>query len=256
MFRAALDVRDLDRNVRGFANRLPNAVSAALNDAAFATREEWKREAQQVFDRPTPLTVNAALVRKSTPQTLVAEVFIRDDVSSGAPPSEYLQHQVKGGTREQRRFEFSLSRSGGAQFYAPGRQAGLYLDPFGNIGPGAIRAIQSQLGAAELVSGFSANRTRTTRERQRRRIRRQGGGGGQFFMLPADRGKLKRGVVYERLVSGQGPRGGFRDNTVRAVLFAIRRPVYRRRYDVFSLAQRTFDRLFAQQLQRQLKGFR
>ena len=67
------------------------AIVQASNKTAFEVRESWKRAAVKMFDRPTPLTVNAALFRKATKQKLYAEIFIRDDVSKGTPPAQYLR---------------------------------------------------------------------------------------------------------------------------------------------------------------------
>lgn len=253
MFGAQLDIRNLDQSVRGFATRMPRAVSLALNDAAFAAMKDWKQDISTVFDRPTPFIRNSVRVNKATPSNLVSEVFILNDVSSGQSPSDVLFHHAEGGTRNQKRFEFTLQRAGGGTFYVPG--PGATLDPFGNLSAGTIREAQSVAGAAESVSGFSANLTATSAARRRRRIKRQGGGR-ELFMQRRPHPTLKQGAIYERRVSGRGPRGGFLHNVVRAVLLPIRRPTYPKRFNARQLAQRAFDMHFAIQFERQLKGLR
>src|SRR5690606_4985368 len=84
---------------------LPFAIVQACNATAFEIRQTWKRAAPRVFDRPTPLTVNAAQYKKATKQKLYAEIFQRDEASKGNPPAKYLQAEVEGGTRRPKAME-------------------------------------------------------------------------------------------------------------------------------------------------------
>lgn len=213
--------------------RLPDIVLRSLNDAAFEVRAEWKAEIPSVFDRPTPFTLNAPLYRKATRDKLEAEVYIRDDATKGTPPSEYLRAEVFGGNRKRKRSEVSLARAlDFPAYFIPGD---VTRDSFGNIRRGTITKILSQLRA-------SADPTqRETDLRRGRRLRRQQrrGGGGSYFTVPVRRGQLRPGVVYERIESGFG-------SAVRPILIGVRTPPrYRKRYDVFALAQSMFARRFS-----------
>lgn len=100
--------------------QLPFAVMQAVNATAFEIRETWKTTARRVFDRPTPLTINAVLYQKATRQRLFATVFIRDEAHKGTPPAKYLQPQVEGGQRRLKGMERLLQ---GANLMPQGRYA-------------------------------------------------------------------------------------------------------------------------------------
>jgi hypothetical protein len=251
MFRSRIDAQGLIRRARGFDANLARAVSRALNDSAFAARSAWQDEARRVFDRPTPLTINAVLVKKSTPDNLQAEVFIRDETRGGTPPSQYLLPQVAGGARTQKPFEFISKRarpSKFASYYVPG--SSFPRDAYGNVPASVIKQIQAQLQVAERASGFSANETFRSRGRRLRRQAKKGIRGGNFFVLRDDHGKLKARTIYERITTGLG-------STVRTVFTAVdSAPVYRKRYDVFKIAREVFDREYALRFARALRGLR
>jgi hypothetical protein len=220
--------------------RLPQITLRALNDSAFETREAWADEAAKVFDRPTSLTLRAPLYRKATLQKLEAEVFIRDDATKGTPPATYLTPQVRGGPRQQKRGERALSRAAGfSAFYVPA--PGAPLDQFGNVKRGLIQKILSQLQASH---DPAQRETGLKRGRRLGRQRRRGGGGSYF--IPAAGSHLKRDVIYERIVTGFG-------SSVRPVLVGVNAaPTYRKRYDVFKLAQEIFGRRFSANFRTQL----
>ena len=43
---------------------IPKAAEMALNETAFAIREQMKKTTKEVFDRPVPLTVNSTFTKK------------------------------------------------------------------------------------------------------------------------------------------------------------------------------------------------
>lgn len=217
---------------------VPRVYVQAANATAFQVRDRWKTRIGEVFDRPVPLTRNAALYKRATPATLTAEIFIRDEASKGTPPVKYLFPQEEGVARRQKRFERKLERHPRARkFYVPGRQAD--LDAHGNLPRQLYTKIFAQLQAAENVSGFSANESAAGRRRRLARQRRKGGGG-SYFILPANRGKLKAGVVYERIndlaISDAGKARA--TSQVRAILFPVNRaPTYTRRLQAVAIAR-------------------
>lgn len=222
------DVKQLSRNLSNAEKRqLPYALARALNDTAFETREAWKELVPRVFDRPTPLTMNAVLYRKATKQNaLTAEIFIRDEAHKGTPPVRYLSPEEHGGARRQKPFERLLARSHprARQFYVPGR--GLTLNQFGNVPAAIIQKILSQL---QVRQDAAQNETAAARGRRIKRQRKKGGGG-SYFILAQNRGKLRAGVVYERIETGFG-------SAVRSVLFPLdSAPTYRPRFGAIKLA--------------------
>jgi hypothetical protein len=138
---------------------IPRAGSLALNQAVYAASQELKKQAQNTFNNPVPFTVNAFLYRKSTPQTLEAAVFIRDEAPKGNPPSKYLLPQIYGGPHYMTRFQGSMLNT--VVRNATGRnvqvgQRGKMLVPnlrspktrlnkYGNMTPGQYTQIQSAL---------------------------------------------------------------------------------------------------------------
>ena len=233
---------ELERTQLGFA------AMRASNAVAFELRNTWKTTAQRVFDRPTPFTMNAILYRKATKDRPFAEVFVRDEAAKGTPPAKYLLPQVEGGSRRPKGME-ALLRSSGAggeawlpagMFAVPGQ--GAKLDAFGNVPSGQVRKIISQLRAGR-ESGYVSNESDALRGKRVRRQNRRGGGG-RYFVQRTRRGKLLPGI-YERIVSGFG-------SGVRSIFIFVRKPTYRRRYDIFGLAQRQWNRLMPFHFNREL----
>jgi len=128
--------------------QLPYAASQAANKVAYEIRERWKVQAGRAFDRPTPLTTNAALYRKATKDKPYAEIYIRDEAFKGTPPAKYLLAEVEGGQRRRKGFERLLQSRGllsPSQFAVMGR--GARPNQYGNVPAGQVTRILSQLGA-------------------------------------------------------------------------------------------------------------
>jgi hypothetical protein len=236
MVGVSIDDRKLQQRFDKLIAAYPKAVSDLLNVSAFEVRAEWAKQILSVFDRPTPLTQRAPLYKKSTPQHLVAEVFIRDEVSGGVAPARYLRPQVFGGVRARKASERAMrSRLTFPSFWVPGKEAP--LDKYGNVPGSLVGKILSQLQASRVKD------QRETALKRGRRLKRERSKGsqGNYFVLQRRRGKLFPGVVYERIsVLGAGENGG-RASEVRAVLFGVPRPPrYTVRFDVFELAQRLY----------------
>lgn len=225
--------------------QLPFAVMQAVNATAFEIRQTWKRTAQRVFDRPTPLTMNAVLYQKATRQRLFATVFIRDEAHKGTPPAKYLQPQVEGGQRRLKGMERLLQ---GANLMPQNRYAvpgkGAPLDAYGNVKAGTVRKILSQ-SRAGLEAGYVSNETDAGRQRRLRRQQKRGGGG-SYFVLQKQRGKLMPGI-YERMQGGHGTAGG-----LRSIFVFVTTPTYSARYNIYGLAQRQWNTLMPFYFNREL----
>lgn len=219
------------------------AMIKTSNRTAFQVRESWKRAAVKTFDRPTPLTVNALLWRPATKQKLYAEIFIRDEVSKGTPPAQYLRAQVEGGDRRPKGMErllMSADLMPRDQFAVPGKDAP--RDAYGNVPSGQVRRILSQLRAG-LEAGYTSNETDEGRARRLKRQRKRGGGG-SFFVLQKQRGRLRPGI-YERIEFAQG-------SAVRAMFIFTRKAVYDARYDIFGIAEKAWTKLMPFYFEREL----
>lgn len=217
---------------------LPFAIVQACNATAFEIRQVWAATAPRVFDRPTRMTRNAAQYRKATKQKLWAEVYLRDEASGGTPPAKYLLPEVEGGERRKKGFEILLQQKGAmppGMFAIAG--AGAQLDQYGNVRPGQVSQILSQLGARQ---DTLQNQTETSAARRRGKRRR----GGEYFALQQKRGRLLPGI-YERIATGFG-------SAVRSIFIFTRAAAYRPRFNIFGLAQRTWDRLMPFYFNREL----
>lgn len=222
--------------------QLPYAAMRAANETGFAVRQRWSEVMPTVFDRPTPLTQRAVLIRKATKQDPGVEIYLRDEAPKGTPPAKYLQAQVEGGSRRQKGMEKRLQARGilpAGHFVVPGR--GAQLDAYGNIPGGQVNAILSQLGAR-----FDPlqNETATTRARRHRLQAKKGDRAGDFFALKAPRGRLAPGI-YQRISTGFG-------SAVRSVLRFVRSVSYTPRYRIFDLAERIYAREFPFHFEREL----
>lgn len=244
---------------------LPFAVMQACNALAYEIRDQWKRTAARVFDRPRQITLNAVLYAKATKDRLWADIFIRDEATGGTPPARYLLPQVEGGPRVAKPFERLLQARGAmpaGMFAVPGR--GAQLDAHGNIRPGQINQILSQMQARR---DSLQNETETSRDRRRARTKgstkwllgtraknqqlaARTGPGNDYFALTRRKGRLLPGI-YERISSGFG-RG------LRSVLIFVGATVYPARYDIYGMAQRTWNKLlpfyFNRELQKALES--
>lgn len=246
-FRTEIDVGQFGRFVKDIDKRqLPFAVSKALNATAFLIRKDWQAEMPRVFDRPERLTVNAVLFKKSTKTKLFADVFIRDEATKGTPPSKYLLPEAEGGQRRQKGFERALSSKNprARRFYVPGRGLKSTLDKSGNVPRRIYGKILSQLQAR----GGDQSQNESVRKRASRLRRgRKKGGGGSFFILPVNRGRLKAGVIYERIGTGFG-------SAVRSVLFPVDQPPrYRVRFNARAITLRSYNKHFPLELRKSVE---
>lgn len=228
---------DLERKNLSFA------VMQACNATAFEIRQVWARTAARVFDRPTAMTIKAAQYTKATKQRLYATIFLRDEALNGTPPAKYLLAQVEGGQRSYKPFERLLAAKGAlpaGMFAVAGK--GAELNAHGNIKPGTINQILSQMGAR---NDKYQNETEESRARRRTRAAKRGTRGGEFFVQRERRGRLLPGI-YERITTGFG-------SALRSVLVFVRRPRYQQRFDIFGLAQRQWDKLMPFHFKRELE---
>nr|WP_225540458.1 hypothetical protein [Xanthomonas sp. XNM01] len=227
--------------------QLPFAIMQACNATAVEIRDVWARTAPRVFDRPVPMTVRAAQYQKATKTRHYATIKLRDEAVGGTPPAKYLLAQVQGGERRKKGFELLLQSKGAmppGTFTVPGK--GAELDAFGNVKARQINQILSQLGAR---NDKYQNETEVSRKRRRRR------GGHDVFALQQKRGNLLPGI-YERMemAAGDAARRAIGvTSRIRSILIFVRNATYKPRFDIFGLAERTWNRLMPFHFNRELQ---
>jgi hypothetical protein len=216
------------------SNQVAFAMSLAINNTAKKVAEGWTHEMSNVFDRPTPFTLRSPIVSKrATKQDMTAVVKIKDWVSgTSTAPAEYLQPQVHGGSRLQKRFETVLKQAG---IMFPGEYAvpasGAKLDQYGNMSRGEIVKIISFLQAFNM-SGFAANITDEKRKKVSRtgvKLKKQGHG---YFVV------RHRESVDRHLARGIWKREGLHGMKLIPVVAFVRSVSYRKRFDPIGVAQR------------------
>jgi hypothetical protein len=248
MWKLEYDDRPLIRMLSELEKKqLPFATMQALNDSMFAVRDAWKNALPQVFEQPTPFTLNAVLFNKATKQNLVAEVFLRDELRDGTPPARYLETQAKGGARDEKPIEHLLRRAGvlgGDEFLVPAR--GFPTDAYGNIPGGIQNAILSDLQASRDPLNRSTAESRARRARKKDVSKR-----GVYFMSGGASGGRRSAhlpkAIFQRTAFGAG-------SSIRMVFIVVKSaPRYRKRFDGEALARATFAATFPDRFRERLR---
>ncbi len=205
--------------------QIPFALAKSLTDTAKEVKKEIVKEMRNVFDRPTPYTLNSLYIDPAVKKKnkFSATVKIKDSAQKGIAPVKYLGAEVEGGERNLKRSEIALQRRGFLskdRFVVPGR--GVRLDRHGNISGSQMVQILSALGAFT-ESGFTMNRAGKLKKHRN-------------FFVPKPGSKLKPGV-WERTRSG-----------IKPILMFVKSPQYRKRLHFYKIAQRVsaskFNRIF------------
>lgn len=149
MFDIKLDTRQTIKEFDQLKEReIPFAVSKGLNSIAFATNKEIKFLLPGIFDKPTPWTINALYVVKSTKKKLEAALEYRDWATKGTPSVKIIHHLVYGGDRRYKRSEILLQQHGiigKGKWLVPA--SGARKDQYGNVLKSDISRMLSSLQA-------------------------------------------------------------------------------------------------------------
>lgn len=136
--------------LKGIAPEMwPKILANAANETGYYVLNKYKQQMREIFDRPTPFTINSMYLQKATPSNLEATVQWRDFAGKGTSAGKYLKPDVEGGTRPLKRFEVSLQQAGlmpRGYFAIPSDKCP--LDSFGNVSLGLYTAILSYLRAS------------------------------------------------------------------------------------------------------------
>ncbi len=169
-------------------NQLPYAVATALTKTTQDIAEAERREVRDVFDRPTPYTLDSFYVKPAKKSDLTSYVGIKDFAGKGTPAIKFLAAQIKGGVRKQKRFERALQSVGAlpAGYYiVPGE--GAKLDSYGNIDRGLIVQLLSYFKAFPEM-GYRSNMTDKRKAALAKGNAKKGVGGVVYFVgSPGDR---------------------------------------------------------------------
>jgi hypothetical protein len=256
--RVEIDSGDIESRLRDqVTNQIPYAGSVALNNIAVKVRAALVDKMGEVFDRPTPYTLNSLYIKRSTKQNLEAQVLFKDATSKGTPAARYLSPEVSGGGRSVKRFERALSsnigriqevmsRLGVTSYFVPG--AGAQLDGYGNMVRGQFAQILSQLGGQ---NDRYANETPASRNR------REGKAKGPHKVRPRPKPRYFIAGLYRARHLAPGiwirvPIGPGQWDIKPVLLEAKTAPQYHSRLPFFEIADAVFEASAAEEMQKAL----
>lgn len=258
---------ELKRKVADMHQRqVPFAASRSINEMAKRVEGKTYDELRKL-DRPTPYTMRALAIKRSTKRDLTAIVGIKgsapglgyDAPGKGTPWERALGHHFDSGARRWKKFEGALMKAGvlpaGMAAVPPADSSwAVKLDQYGNIQPSVIRLLLSYFSAAEMTGGYMANMS----DRRRNKLHAVGRSANGF--------KVINGVMYfavprkssrtHNLHPGIWAKRGTHGSDLAPVMLFVRRPSYQRRIDLQRIAdgvvstgfQSTFDKEFADAL--------
>lgn len=206
------------------SNQVPFATSLALNRTAQFVRKTMVDQMDAVFDAPTPFTRNALYIKASSKSNLIAYVQVKDK------QRRYLLPEIEGGPRGQKGMESLLIQAGIMQagwFAVPA--SGQKLNQYGNVPPGTVSKILSQLQASRdsLQNEPAAKRTKRNKLPQ----------GRYFAIKTGDTSHLRPGI-YER-------QGLTSHSQIKPIfIFTAKAPRYQKRWDFYGIAQKLAEERF------------
>jgi len=197
------DAKFTSQQKKIIGTQMPYAVTLATTTLAKELKGFGTQEIARRYDRPTGWTKNSLFYKPAQKRdypNVFAEVYFKDHAPKGNPAGKYLHPTIVGRARTHKRFEKALIARGlmrSNEFAVPAK--GARLNASGNITSGVIIKMLSQLGAAEMTAGHTANET--LRSKQRKRSKTGKLTGARYF-IPLDGSALPRGV-YQRTGRGQ-----------------------------------------------------
>ena len=144
-------IRELIAELGAMAQeQIPYATALTITSLAGKVQAAETGTIASVFDRPTPYAINSIFKTSATKTKLTAKVWLKDRsaTSKGNAATDYLAPQILGGTRNQKPFEYWLTRAAilpAGWVTVPGR--GATINQYGNISQGQITQILSAMNA-------------------------------------------------------------------------------------------------------------
>ena len=244
-----MDMTGLDAAIKAIKNGEKHArfvTMRSMNDLAFTIMREGRAHLEQVLDRPTPYTTKSWRVRKLAKKNdLTMGIGMSDWLSDkqGLGPDRKLWHHFVGGQRSRKGLESRLQRIGllgAGEYLVQGK--GARVNAFGNMSPGQVAQIFSQLGL-QTEGGYDSKPTGS--KRSKRNVAKAG----TIFWSKGDssspKDNLRRGV-WIRDSRGAHP-----------LLIAVSNTRYRQRFDLDKfgafITKRDLDDLFKKHWQKAIE---
>lgn len=263
-------LKELQANLKDMSDRRIKAATAtALTRTAVQVRDKVKSAMTSLLDRPTPYTLKQLKYVGATAERPVAAVGFgvvgiqdvygnvmryEDLGANQTPAGKYLQAQIHGGPRRDKRFEKALRAVGvlpAGWFAVPGERAN--VDAFGNQSVGEMRQILSWFDAAELVAGSRQNMRQKGRDKRIKGTKKKAGF--EYFAVRAGdarsfvRGSGKTGThkmqpgIYRRTMQAMGSR-------IEPVVIFVSQARYSKRFDFYEIATQEANRILPAELTR------
>lgn len=228
------NMRKIKRDLDKFNQQVPRAMTTAINTVAFIARKNIRAEMSQVFDRPTPFTLNAVKVEPAKIGKSEARVVFKD------PPrlsdsQHYLYPNVYGVKRGFKKYEAMLYAAGilpRGWYTVPTKSAN--LDQYGNIAKTQIIQILSYFEAFK-DKGFKSNSTEKTRAKLKKGTKKKYGTA-YFAVKPGNKTHLKPGI-YQQTFTGFG-------SAIKPILIFTKKSGYERKLEFFLIGRQSYDQHF------------
>ena len=235
------DFGRLAATVKGWGKQIPFATAVALTRTAQRVKHAEEREMKDVFERPTPYTLQSVFMKPATKASQEAVVWLKDFAGKGTPASKFLLPQIKGGSRRPKRFEKALQAVGAMppdHRAVPGE--GAKVDAFGNMDRGQIVQILSFFKAFPEM-GYKANMS-DKRRKQMARGTKSRQGFSYFVGRPGDRLPLG---IWQRVSFARG-------SAIKPVLIFVPSVTYNAAFDFVYVGKTVFNRHFHEEFRRAL----
>ena len=219
------NIDKLPRDLKKWDKNRRFATAVGITWTGTDIKDHLRQHMQRVFDRPTRWTLNSLFLKPAKRDDFDAKVFFKDFAPKGTTAGRYLEPQIEGGTRRLKRSEQHLRRGrflDPGYYLVPGNDA--KLNAFGNIPKGQMTKALSDIGAQ-----FNPEQT-TTRSAKK------------YFWLPKAGRRLAG--IYSR-------RGG----KLQTFMVAVRKPVYRRRFNFWGEARKTAKQRLIRNIDRAMARF-
>lgn len=274
-------IKELQASLKDFSERrVRSTVATAMTRTAVMVRDQLQSRMASSIDRPTAYTRRNLRYTAATAKGLEAsigfDIVANQDMHGRVtgytnmgrgqtPVGKYMNDQIEGGPRRNKRFELALRRVGilpAGWFAVPGERA--KMDAFGNQSAGEIRQILSWFDAAELVAGSTQNMRTAGRTKRAQGTKKRAGW--QYHVIRPGQ-VLKRS--WARNTSAAGPSrsrgskkmqpGIYRQtrhalgNQVEPIMIFVKSARYKPRWDFYGDARREVDRIYPAQIERAIR---
>lgn len=231
---------DILRQLAVQKGQMPFAAALALTRTAGLVKDAERKDMIDVFDRPTPWTLNSLYVKPATESDLRAFVWLKDEraVSTGTPADKYLTPEIQGGARSLKPFELAFRSAGilpSSHFMVPGAAA--KIDQYGNMAKGQIVQLLSYFKAFP-EQGYKANLTAAGKAKLRKGTKTRQGF--EYFVGQPANGRLPLGI-WQRVYFAMG-------TALKPIIIFVDSAHYAAIFDFGFTAQITVEREFAGQL--------